>query len=159
MRSGSGCRCGCCTSSFRGKEAEAWAKPGAAARRSLLEPPRRLNLGAGSGPARRRAQDRGCMPEDQAGTAMVREQGLPEPQPPATLVPTGLPLPSSGAPSALCFTLPPCYRPLGGLLLLPRVPRPPAVVTQPLIPLLPSDTLFLITPSDSLIRVPLCCPL
>lgn len=72
--------------------------PLAVASRSLLEPPRRLNLGAGSGPARRRAQDRGRMPEDQAGTAMVREQGLPEPQSPATPAPAGLPCPRSGAP-------------------------------------------------------------
>lgn len=144
LRSGSGCGCGCCTFSFRGEEAEAWAEPGAAARRSLLEPPRRLSLGAGSGPARRRTQDRGCMPEDQAGAAMVRERGLPEPQPPATLAPAGLPLPSFDAPSAPAFTSPPCYLPFGDPLLLPLGLRPPAVVTTPppLISLHPGDTLF-----------------
>lgn len=58
------------------------------------------------------------MPEDQAGTAMVREQGLSEPQPPATLAPAGLPFPSSGAPSAPCLYLSP--------LLSPRWPAPPS---------------------------------
>lgn len=69
------------------------------------------------------------MPEDQTGSAMVRERGLPEPRPPATLAPTGLPLPSSDAPSAPCLYLTPCYRLFIDPLLVPRVPSPPAGVT------------------------------
>ena len=51
------------------------------------------------------------MPEDQAGAAMVRERGLPEPQPPATLAPAALPSPA----------------------LMPRLllPLPPHLVTSP----------------------------
>ena len=51
------------------------------------------------------------MPEDQAGAAMVRELGLPEPRPPATLAPAGLPSPT----------------------LMPRLllPLPPFLVTYP----------------------------
>lgn len=99
------------------------------------------------------------MPEDQAGTAMVREQGLLEPQSPATLAPAASPSLALVPPLRPAFTSLPCYRPLGGPLLLPNDPRPPAGATQPLISLLPGDTLFLITTSDSLFRVPLCCPL
>lgn len=67
------------------------------------------------------------MPEDQAGAAMVRELGLPEPRPPATLAPAGLPSPTL-MPRAPAFTSLPCYLPLTDPLLLPLVPRPPAGV-------------------------------
>lgn len=117
-RSGCGCGCGGCTSSFWEKEAEAWAKPGAAASRSLLEPPRRLSLGAGSGPARRRTQDRGCTSEDQAGAAMVRERGRPERQPHAALAPAACPSLALVPPLPSAFTSSACYCP-------PRRPASP----------------------------------
>lgn len=56
---------------FRGARPRPGPSPEPLPDPSLLEPPRRLILGVGSGSARRRTQDRDCMPEDQAHAAMV----------------------------------------------------------------------------------------